>query len=351
MALSVRTQRRIVLLLAAGCLACAPAPHEGELVHVAEESAIILWDAASKTQHFIRSAAFQTEAKDFGFLVPTPSVPELAEADDRAFQLLDRLTDPPELRAPATASLKAEMPKSVEPKVVVVATAKVAGMDAAVLAANDAGALDRWLKEHGYASSLPLMEWAKAYIDRNWYITAFKISAGPERARRLEAGAVRMSFRTEQPFFPYREPQQPARPTVPPTARLLKVYFIGDARYDGVLETSAAWPGRPAWSGTLAPEQRTELMTLLRMPADAAPAATRLTLFRDFSDPRPGSADLNFVKAADQGEIRPDRELMDSVQRGERNRSIALWFVVLVAAGAIAWRIGRGRKRKDASHD
>ena len=349
MALTQRFQRNAAVLLGAACLACAPAPHEGELVHIAEESAIILWDAATKTQHFIRSAAFQTDAKDFGFLVPTPSVPELAEADDSAFRHLDRITDPPELRVAVTAAAKAEPPKAAEPQVVVVATAKVAGMDAAVLAANDAGALDRWLKAHGYASSPPLMEWAKVYVDRNWYITAFKISAGAERARRLEAGAVRMSFRTEQPFFPYREPQQTARATIPPSARLLKVYFIGDGRYDGVLESSVAWAGKPAWSGALTAAQRAELMRHLRMPADAAAKATWLTLFRDFSDPRPG-ADLNFMAAASQSELRPDQELISHFQRGERIRSVAMWVVLLLAGGAVAFAIRRRQKRKDADH-
>ena len=35
---------------------CAVAPHAGESVQIADESAIIIWDAASKTQHFIRRA-------------------------------------------------------------------------------------------------------------------------------------------------------------------------------------------------------------------------------------------------------------------------------------------------------
>jgi len=351
MAITDRFPRNLVLLLGAASLACASAPHEGELVQIAEESAIILWDTATKTQHFIRSAAFRTEAKDFGFLVPTPSIPELAEADEAAFQYLDFITEPPEPRPAAVAAAKSEPPKAAEPTVVVVATAKVAGMDAAVLAANDAGALDRWLKAHGYASSPPLMAWAKVYIDRNWYITAFKISAGSVQARRLEAGAVRMSFKTEQPFFPYREPQQPAKATLPPTARLLKVYFIGDGRYDGVLETGMAWPGRPAWSGTLAAEQRAQLMRHLRMPADAAATATRLTLFRDLSDPRPGTADLNFIRAANQSELRPERQMQDLIRQREQAISTATWIVILLIAGAaVAWLI-RKQRRKGEDHD
>src|SRR6188472_4198719 len=75
--------------------ACAPAMRAGDTVRVAEESALIFWDAASKTQHFIRRAQFDTKAQDFGFLVPTPSRPALSEVDDAIFGHLLELTKPP----------------------------------------------------------------------------------------------------------------------------------------------------------------------------------------------------------------------------------------------------------------
>ena len=73
------------LLAAVPSPACAPAPMRGEYVEITNESALIIWDAESKTEHFIRRAAFQSTSTDFGFLVPTPTQPELAEADDSVF--------------------------------------------------------------------------------------------------------------------------------------------------------------------------------------------------------------------------------------------------------------------------
>jgi hypothetical protein len=35
----------------------------------ADQTVIIVWDAASKTQHFIRRASLASAAADFGFLV------------------------------------------------------------------------------------------------------------------------------------------------------------------------------------------------------------------------------------------------------------------------------------------
>ena len=73
---------------------CAVAPHSGDSVQIADESAIIVWDAASKTQHFIRRATFASGARDFGFLVPTPTQPTLEEVGDEAFTTLAELTKP-----------------------------------------------------------------------------------------------------------------------------------------------------------------------------------------------------------------------------------------------------------------
>src|SRR5437660_2921441 len=74
--------------------ACCPAPPPGKPVVNADQTVIILWDAATRTQHFIRRASFQSEADDFGFIVPSPSQPELEESGNDAFPYLLKLTEP-----------------------------------------------------------------------------------------------------------------------------------------------------------------------------------------------------------------------------------------------------------------
>ena len=73
---------------------CCPAPPSGKPVVNADQTVIIIWDAAAKTQHFIRKASFKSDADDFGFIIPSPSQPELAESDNGAFSLLQKLTEP-----------------------------------------------------------------------------------------------------------------------------------------------------------------------------------------------------------------------------------------------------------------
>src|SRR5579862_9008472 len=76
---------------ATGCMAVGS---DGRPVRVMDEAAVIVWDAGSHTEHFIRRATFNTAARDLGFLVPTPTKPELASADDGVFRQLEERMKP-----------------------------------------------------------------------------------------------------------------------------------------------------------------------------------------------------------------------------------------------------------------
>src|SRR5262252_8742637 len=73
---------------------CCPVYPPGKLVVNADQTVIIIWDAATKTQHFIRQASFKSEADDFGFLVPSPTEPELDESGNDTFPYLYDITKP-----------------------------------------------------------------------------------------------------------------------------------------------------------------------------------------------------------------------------------------------------------------
>ncbi|HUQ75738.1 MAG TPA: DUF2330 domain-containing protein [Burkholderiales bacterium] len=277
-------------------LACAPVPGEGRFVRIASEEAIIIWDEGAQRQHFIRRASFDTDAKDFGFLVPTPNRPELAEAGNDAFAFLAAITLPFD-RAARGKSDEAAKPAGPRPAAVTVLEQKVvAGYDAAVLEATDAKALDGWLKQHGYPSSPQLVAWYEPYIAGKWKITAFKISAD---APKVASSAVRMSFQTEKPFFPYREPASQGT-AGKQDARLLRVYFLADARFTGTVGANGAWDGRAVWSNNVEKEDVAYLLKLARLPSLAGGGGRWLTEFEDRSSPRPGTDEVFFQRAADQ---------------------------------------------------
>lgn len=284
-------------------------------VTVSSEDALIVWDPATKTEHFVRRANFQTDAKDFGFLVPTPTPPELAEANDSIFELLSAATAPRIVyekrkqtiyRNAGVATGAAMAPKSAAvppPTVQVLDRKKVAGYDAVVLKANDPKALRDWLDKHGYDARKELVEWFKWYTDHEWVITAFKLSKDGSLANQLTGRTVRMTFKTETPFYPYREPAD-MRPKDATGQRVLKVFFLSDKRYAGTIGQEAAWPGAAAWANAAPAGTVGGVFGNLGLEPKAKDEHTakawHLTEFEDKSFPRPGTDEVYFKAAATQ---------------------------------------------------
>src|SRR3954466_2696232 len=102
----------LLACLAGLAAACAPVMFRGEKVAIASESALIIYDEATKTEHFIRKGAFETKVPYFGFLVPTPSVPTIAEVPDDVFDLLADWTKPKVITETVKKKRELELTKS-----------------------------------------------------------------------------------------------------------------------------------------------------------------------------------------------------------------------------------------------
>jgi hypothetical protein len=330
--------------------ACGVAPPPGARVAIAEEEALIIWDPATKTEHFIRRAAFHSTARQFGFLVPTPSKPELSEVDDSIFDTLADLIRPPvryvedphyeagswcieACMLGGAKSAKDDAPAPVR----VIATAHVAGFDATTVEADDAGALAGWLGTHGFAATPQLTAWLQRYVDNKWTITAFVI-ASDERAEHYEVAtkSVKMTFPTERPFYPYREPELDmtveANVKMAPENRLLRVFFFGDERH-------AATLANEPWSAkVLQANKRANLSGDL---AKLAGAHTYMTVFVDESSPRRGIEELYFAPSADRSDVTQPTQIVKVASP----RTIPIDFIVLVSV-VIAVVVYRKKRRR-----
>ena len=333
----------LIIALVQPSYPCAPAPPQGSIVYVVEESAIILWDAANHIEHFIRRATFQSDAPDFGFLVPTPTKPELAEAPDDAFTMLEEVMRPkyiteeehdiePVFLLGMFFTLRSASRDRVgaPPPVRILDTKRVAGYDAVVLEADDAASLHSWLEKHGYRSSPALQKWFEPYILKKWKITAFKI-AGDQQTRRIGSAAVRMSFSTDKPFFPYREPEMKETPE----RRLLQVLLLSNEKVKGRLG-SEDWAGQLKWADRLPAEFQTRLMEKLGLSEKFN--SLWLNAFEDRSNPRPGHADLYFQRANNQTPVVPPPITITSVKK------IPLPLDLFLLAGVIAFVFYRRRR-------
>lgn len=311
-----------------GC--CAVAPGGSHVVN-AHQTVIMIWDDARQTQHFIRKADFKTDAKDVGFLVPSPSRPQLDESGNGAFAKLAEITAPPVPRGggfPIGCSVAQPAAQNFS-SVRVIEEKRVAGFDSTVLTARSGDDLVAWLKEHGYAYSPTVAEWAKPYLGGDWHFTALKITkdASAKAEADLKAAALRISFRTVRPLFPYREPESGAsRGALKAPDRLLRMYFIAEARFRGEIDGGKKWSGETVWSGDIT-AHRVELLRELGLPADAGPAKWWLTKSEDRWPYAKAAGDVYFSRDADQ------RAMSRQVSANE-NPADAV-FVAMLAVGCV----------------
>jgi hypothetical protein len=340
--------------------ACCAVFAVGKAVVNADQSVIIIWDAANKTQHFIRRASFKAEADDFGFLVPSPTQPELAEAGDEAFPYLGQLTAPEIIKAPrgmgmgcgCSAAMKDAAPGRA-PSVTVLEEKSVAGFHAAVLETKSATALVQWLKDHDYAYSPQVEAWARPYVEAGWKITALKVAKdkGEKDKRTVTASSLRMSFKTDRPLFPYREPDyKNTAEALGAKRRMLRIFFLADARYQGELTKDHSWSGQAVWAGKLAAADRKKLLEQLKLPETTGPAEWYLTEFEDQWVYQLAPADVYFARAATQDSLkRPPHTQYVATPYPRDGSAYALAAVLIVPA---LWsRFARWRSRRSAERD
>jgi len=268
--------------------ACAPAWSGDEAVQIAGEEALIVWDAERRLEHFVRTATFQGGPRSFGFLVPVPALPEIAEADEQIFEHIERFWEssrPEEINSRFEGLTSLFMrSKSAAPVaaagVTVLSATRVAGMDAVVLEAASTKALRDWLTAREFDFRPELESWVEPYVAERFKIVAFKYARDTSDPR-IGSRAVRLSFRTEEPFFPYREPRDAGR-LVP---ALFRLYVIAATSVEGVLgEARSPWTALVRYSGPFTPEP----------PAFARIASPWITMFEEVSQKRPVAGDLYF---------------------------------------------------------
>jgi hypothetical protein len=299
---------------------------------VTAERAVIIWDQAHKIEHFIRQASFLTQSPDIGFLVPTPQTPELAEVDNQIFDMAAFLSQPkkiPPTNYHSPWTLVSPMVTSsllhlgwanptawlsgigeLKAKPTIVAERDIAGYHATILAADDEDAISAWLTKNGYLSTPELRAWMKPYIAAKWKITAFRLNKMDGAAPMLVTRAIRLSFPTDRPFYPYSEPSDRQQASAAsPVGRALRVAILSDQRMTGSLADKTSWPAKLEFAGSSTPLPSKQnswsakqwlAFAKLDDAGHNTSLPTQLTTFIDQSNPRPGTADLYFSPDTDQ---------------------------------------------------
>jgi hypothetical protein len=259
--------------------------------------------------------------------------------------------------------------------VVVLDQKKVGDFDAIVLGFQrgkgddpkaGAGELAAWLVRHGYGFGDQLAAWLVPYVRDNWVVTAFRVAGQPagDPARPkpgatgkdaapprpgpagLRAAPVRMSFKTDRPFFPYREPADQRDQRALAVPRFLRVYYVSTRRAAGTLgDGAAAWPGRTVWADKLAPAEGQTVAANAKLPAGLPAGDLWLTEFEDASTPRPGTDEVYFAPAADQSPVArlPIISYLDDYSAWYTRLALFVGVPALLLVGLVGWRLARRR--------
>jgi hypothetical protein len=295
-------------------------------VRIENESAIIVWNQAAQTEHFIRTVNFDTDSSDLGYIVPTPSIPTLSAVDDGAVPALREAVQPTltgnDVFIAPTSFLvtliriyKSEtqpVASSLLPPTIGQSDVDeekdtfVDGVQATTISASDVLSLKKWLKQNGYEWSSGIGDWLQPYITKHWYLTVYKYVKPAATADNLVSKTVDLTFKTSLPFYPYSEPEDMRLMGGYVTDRLLRVYVVSSSRVNAALEPNPQgkeFPGTVISAAPLPDDKRDAIASLLKLRSADMPNGAWLTAFDDNSSPRPGYTDLDFSPSADQSQI------------------------------------------------
>lgn len=261
-------------VLASGAFACCVVSN-GARVQLANEKVVIVWDQAHHIEHFVREARFDTTANDFGFIVPTPSVPALGLAKPTAYTLIEALIPPP----PSTKALPSGGSTGGTPPahVQVIRTETVGDYKATIVKASDGNSMNAWLKANGFVSRPSMITWLNYYAQKKWVFTAFKFMKKTPTGAWTQA--IRLSFKTDMPRYPYKMPKD----TWPSGwRRPLNVYFVAPsairAKY---IDSGRSWEANIRWTGLLQPVVRDDFVKSLGLKNSNIPNDATVTVFEN----------------------------------------------------------------------
>jgi hypothetical protein len=198
---------------------------------LAYEQTLIVFDAEKQREHFVREVVFRASREPFGFVVPTPSRPEVAKVKKSPFAKLREAF--PFRRPPShsrgtgrIAAIGAYDGDGVE----VLEVTKVGRFTAFVLSASDASGLSKWLADNGFVSTPEADVWLAHYVKLGFFYVAMRYEPSRHDRGRTTSETVRISFDAPLPYYPYLEPDPPprkggARP------RLLDVWLASTAEW------------------------------------------------------------------------------------------------------------------------
>ncbi len=285
-----------------------PAPGVAPVIPaLSRESALVIWDAASKREHLVLDLdVIHCEAR-LGLLVPVPAVPELAALDKSPFAAL--ANELPFERARTSLVFTGQGWKNAQKPpagIDLYAEQRIGVFTATVLAARDEASLSRWLSEGGFDAPEGLASFRARYAALGFQLVALRYEPASPPEPAMTSQTLRLSFATPAPYFPYFE-----RTTARPSSRSASVWLV--TRNESLVPVAARAAGfaRPFAEGGRYRVGRFVVERAIGELAALLPSGAELgvQVFEDRKTARDGFSDVVWVPEVELAADTDRREL------------------------------------------
>jgi MYXO-CTERM domain-containing protein len=263
------------------------------------ERVLLVWNATTQTEDFVREARFEKANQAFGFVVPVPSRPEVFAVAKSPFDDLSREFPftLPRLTAAGFESFGGGVARAPPP--VVLSEQRIGSFRAFVLAASDGGGLADWLKKNGFGVPVSAQAWLDHFVRLGFHYVAFRYDAEETAQPGMTSETVRIRFKTPMPYYPYLEPQRSSTPTA---ARNLLLWYVSQEERAPVASSHAgdgALVWRQPWEGTAlhvtAKRVRDAIPSLAELVSGDDGSPWVVSTYRDAKQSREGWGDVLLV--------------------------------------------------------
>ena len=155
--------------------------------------------------------SYQGNAKDFTWVVPTPSKPEVVKTSSTLFANLDKLTNTYEYSGDVTTSFGVAKDSNQTEAVTVIEKKTIDMYDTTILKADNEKALFNWMKDNGYNFPEEQSYLLSDYTDNGWFFVISKIRPdlidNEKVSGQLYDGNItplRLTFATDKIIYPMK---------------------------------------------------------------------------------------------------------------------------------------------------
>jgi hypothetical protein len=286
------------------------------------EQALVIWDSETHVEHLIRELRFQNTKTNFGYIVPTPTKPEVSKVESSPFVALraglpfetfdlgsyGKGLNPLDGMGMGGGSAAGDPPPKIEP-VEVIQQLPLKSFTAFVVAARDTGALTKWLADNKMTVAADMEPVIARYVLLGFHFVVLRFDASDKP---FSSETVRITFGANAPYYPYVEPTR-SNPSL--WMRRLAVWYAArEPRLPITLRDGVAV--RPWRAGARYTPTRELVASTLGTLGELLPTGKTVSVqtFEDRKLTRAGFSDVVLVPETAQPEDKVDR------------RDIAAWL-------------------------